>query len=397
MLNRLPWSLLVANLVLNSMYAGLAAVVVPALLAGADEANKEWNLAWVMAASSVATMVVHPVAGALSDRVATPWGRRTPWIVTGALASGVAMLSLGRAETVLAVAVGWLLVQPLLNTVEAPLNAVLADRVPVVARPAVSAKFAGGGAVGLAVGTVVAGALVTRIPLLTAGLAGVFVATMVTFVVINPDRTAVRQRRPLRWRDAARSRGFRLVFAARFLITMGSQLVLGYLLYIVMDRTGTDAETGGETLPLVVGVHIVCIVVGALLVARRIGDRRVQAVLLATAVIVMGLLLPVVVPGMAGLVAYAIVSGLGRGAFLTADLALVLDVLPSSDDAGRDLAVFGLATVLPQSVAPVLAGALLAATGNTYTALFVVAAILAASSMVVLAPLLRPAHSPSSP
>lgn len=382
---RLPWSLLVASLVLNAMYAALAGIVVPAQLAGIDDSAKEFHLAWIMAASSAVTLVVHPLVGAWSDRVSSRWGRRTPWIAVGAVASGAAILALGRAESVLAVALGWLVVQPLLNVVEAPLDAVLADRVPTRARPRVAAHYSGGAAVGLAVGSLVASALIGQVGLVTAVLAGALVVTMLGFVVLNPEGASRPRRRSLRWREALRHRNFRLVFAARFLVALGSQMVLGYVLYIIMDRTGADAEEAGRTVPLVIGAHIVCIVLGALVASRQVGGNRVRAVVAATAVTAIGLLLPLLVPGFAGLVAYAVVSGLGRGAFLTADLALVLDVLPSRDDAGRDLGVFGLASILPQSAAPVLAGALLAATSTTYSALFGVAAALALSSMLVVA------------
>lgn len=383
--SRLPWSLLVASLVLNAQYAALASVVVPALLARADEASKETSLAVVMTASSLVTLVVHPLAGAWSDRSRSRWGRRTPWIVGGALASAVAIVGLGQAATVVAVGLGWLIVQPLLNIVEAPLDAVLADRVPAADRPRISAFYGGGAAAGLAVGAMVAGVLVGRITLLTGVLAAVLVVAMVGFVVVNPDRTTAPPRSTLAWREAWAARDFRLVLAARFALVLGHQLVLGYLLYIVMDRTGRDVDAAGGLVTVLVGAHIGCIVLGAVVAARVVRGRRVPAVIVATAIVAGGLALPVLLPGLPGLAAYAVVSGVGRGVYLTADLALMLDVLPSSADHGRDLGVLGLATILPQSLAPAVAGALLAITGDAYTVLFAVAVVLVLASIPVIA------------
>ncbi|MDP9821366.1 MFS transporter [Nocardioides massiliensis] len=382
--SRLSWSLFTASLVLNVQYAALATVVVPALLARADEASKETALAVVMTLSSLVTLVVHPLVGAWSDRSRSRWGRRTPWIALGAVASAIAIAGLGQAATVVAVGLGWLLVQPLLNVVEAPLDAVLADRVPESGRPRVSAYYGAGAALGLAVGAMVAGVLINRISLLTTVLAGVLVVTMIGFVVVNRDRTEAPARASLSWRHAWGDRDFRLVFVARLALVLGNQLVLGYLLYVVMDRTGRDVDDAGSLVTVLVGVHILSIVVGAAIAARVVRGRRVPAVIAATVVVACGLALPIVVPGVAGIAAYAVVSGVGRGVYLTADLALMLDVLPSSADHGRDLGVLGLATILPQSVAPAVAGALLAATGNTYTALFVVALVLVLASIPVI-------------
>ncbi len=54
------------------------------------------------------------------------------------------------------------------------------------------------------------------------------------------------------------------------------------------------------------------------------------------------------------------IGGLGFGVYTAVDLALVVDVLPNPDDAGKDLGVFNMANAMPQTVAPALGGALLA-------------------------------------
>jgi MFS family permease len=52
--------------------------------------------------------------------------------------------------------------------------------------------------------------------------------------------------------------------------------------------------------------------------------------------------------------------GFAFGIYVGVDLALVVDVLPNPDDAGKDLGVFNMANALPQSAAPGLGAALLA-------------------------------------
>lgn len=382
---RLPWSLLMASLVLNVMYAAVAGVLVPAQIAQAAPATKETHLAIVMTASSLLTIVVHPWVGALSDRTRSGWGRRTPWIVGGAVASAVSLLALGHASSVLMIALGWLVTQPLLNVVEAPLDAVVADRVPAAQRPRASAFYGGGAALGLAVGAGAAGLTVAHLSSTYLVLAAVLLTTMALFAALNREPVSRRPRTFQPPRIAWANPNFRLVLLGRFALVLGHQLVMGYLLYIVMDRTGRDAEDAGRLVTALVGTHIAAIVVGAVVAGRRVKERRVQWVLIATAVVALGLLLALVMPGVPGLIAYAIVAGVGRGLYLTADLALMLDVLPSSGDHGRDLGVLGLATLVPQSLAPALAGTVLAVSGNVYGALFVLAIAGVALSAICIA------------
>lgn len=46
------------------------------------------------------------------------------------------------------------------------------------------------------------------------------------------------------------------------------------------------------------------------------------------------------------------IAGIGYGAFLAADLALVTDVLPDPDNAGKDMAVFNMSSTLANAIAP---------------------------------------------
>src|SRR5699024_4441336 len=54
------------------------------------------------------------------------------------------------------------------------------------------------------------------------------------------------------------------------------------------------------------------------------------------------------------------IMGVAYGAYIAVDLALVLEVLPNREEAGKDLGVFNIANALPQSLAPAFGGFLLA-------------------------------------
>jgi Na+/melibiose symporter-like transporter len=381
---RLLWSLLIAALALNAVYGGVAGVLVPAQIARAEPADKDAVLAVVLTASSLLTLVVHPLAGAASDRTRSRWGRRAPWILVGAGGSAAVMVALGHAESVWAVALGWLVLQPLLNVLEAPLDAVLADRVEPSRRPRAAAFFGMGAAGGLAAGAAGAGLGVASPPLVYVALAAGLMIAAVFFVVANPDRSNAPRAVRLPIREAWASRDLRLVFTARFFLVLGHQLVMGYLLYIVMDLTGASVEEAGRTASLVIGLHIVSLVGGSVAGALWI-RRRVPWVVAASAVLAASLLIPLAAPGVAGLVAFAVIGGAARGVYLAADLALMIDVLPSAGDSGRDLGLLGLATIVPQTLAPAIAGLVLFVGSGSYGVLFVLAASAALASTAVIA------------
>src|SRR3546814_2672053 len=78
------WVLLVSMtavfFVLLALYAAVLAVLLPNQIQALDPANKASGLAVVFAITSIFSTLTTPIAGALSDRTRTRWGRRTPWI-----------------------------------------------------------------------------------------------------------------------------------------------------------------------------------------------------------------------------------------------------------------------------------------------------------------------------
>lgn len=180
------------------------------------------------------------------------------------------------------------------------------------------------------------------------------------------------------------------MFLSRALFTLGSQFVAGYLLYIVMDFSNTDEVTAGPIVGILSATYVGCLAVGTLL-AARIGQRdRVRTVMISTGVYAAALVIPLATPTVGGLVAFVLVAGMARGAFLSTGLALMIDVLPSGTNHARDLSVLGLATLLPLTVAPLMAGSLLAASGNRYSVLFIAALLTSVGSIPVIARISRP-------
>jgi MFS family permease len=80
-------------------------------------------------------------------------------------------------------------------------------------------------------------------------------------------------------------------------------------------------------------------------------------------------------PTWAGAITGAAVLGIGFGAYLAVDFALITQVLPTALDRGRDLGVINIANSLPQVLAPLIAFPFVTLWGG-YVSLYVAAAVI---------------------
>ena len=161
-----------------------------------------------------------------------------------------------------------------------------------------------------------------------------------------------------------------------------------YLLYILRDYIGiSDAESIVLSTPIT-GIMLV----GALLTTYFVGRRsdrtgkRKAWVMLASVIMAGFLMIPLVFPTLAGMFALAAVFGIGYGAYMSVDSALMTQVLPSSEAAGKDLGILNIATALPQALTPAIAGFLILSAGG-YTALFVAGIVFAILGALTVIPI----------
>ncbi len=150
-----------------------------------------------------------------------------------------------------------------------------------------------------------------------------------------------------------------------------------YGLYILRDYVGLS-DTESTAVAAQVGIVLL---VGVLLSALASGwlsdkvGRRKPFIVWSSVVMAIALAVPLFVPTVTGVLAYSFLLGLGFGTYISIDLALMTEVLPArlaskQTTAGRDLALLGLATTLPQALSPSIAAGLVSVTGG-YPAVFV--------------------------
>lgn len=329
------------------------------------EGDKVANLAIVATIGAFAAMVAQPIAGQISDRTRSRFGRRAPWMVLGALAGGLALVGLAFANSLVGFIIAWTLVQISYNFAQGPLSAVLPDRVPL-SRRGLFAALSGIGLMVGAIGGQVIGSLFFKS--LTAGyitFALIALVTMALFNLFNPDYPSTRtQPEPFRlgdflrtfWVSPVKHPDFFWAFTGRLLLYTGYFAVTGYQLFLLTDYFGVEnPETVIPVLGLIslAGILISTVASGPL--SDRLG-RRKPFVFASAAVTGLALVLPWVWPDLTAWMIMTFLAGLGFGMFQAVDTALISEVLPSAKSFAKDLGVVNIAATLPQTLAPGLAG-----------------------------------------
>ena len=111
----------------------------------------------------------------------------------------------------------------------------------------------------------------------------------------------------------------------------------------------------------------------------------------ASVIMAASFVLPLAWPTVTSMFVYSFVMGLGFGTYIAIDLALMTEVLPvpatgSEDSAGRDLAILGIATTIPQAITPGLAGALITIFGG-YQVTFIAGIVFVLLGIVAIIPI----------
>ncbi|WP_281883404.1 MFS transporter [Agromyces rhizosphaerae] len=392
---RLIGGIVPANMAIFAVWGAVTGILLPLQIEGIDPANKVANLAIVTSIGALAAMIAQPVAGMLSDRTRSRFGRRAPFIVGGALIGGLALVGMAVGNTLVHIAIAWIIVQVAYNFAQGPLSAILPDRIPRAVRGTFSAMAGLGVMLGAFGGQVLGASLAEAIPTAYLLLAGIALVVLTLFVVLNPDRSStdlVPARFSLRgflrtfWVNPVAHPDFAWAFAGRLLLYTGYFVAVGYQLYILQDYIGLG-DSAAAMIPMfglisMAGLLIATVVSGPL--SDRIGRRKVF-VFASSALVGIAMLVPLFMPTVGGWILFSVISALGFGMFQAVDTALISEVLPSDESFAKDLGVVNIAGTLPQTVAPAVAGLIILVGG--YAALFPIGLALAVLGALAVAPI----------
>src|SRR4029077_5636933 len=114
-----------ATTVLYICYSAIGGLLLPSQINLIDPTNKVVSLGVVISLGALLALIGNPLAGALSDRTLSHFGRRRPWIFIGTLGSAVALAIMMTAGSILQLVIGWSMFQFSSNCVLAPLSTII--------------------------------------------------------------------------------------------------------------------------------------------------------------------------------------------------------------------------------------------------------------------------------
>jgi MFS family permease len=344
-----------------------------------DKAHSYRDFGILNGVAGIVTLVLLPICGALCDRTRTPFGRRRIWVLGGIALYAVALVLCGYQHTFAGLTVTWALAAAGVCALTAGLTAAVADEVPDHQRGLVSGAMFGPQPVGTVLGL---------LALEGFGAAGRYWGLAIALVVLavpfllryrdvdpagGAPSLSLRAILEAMWVDPRRHPDFAWAFGSRLLVNVGNALGTTYLYYYLKDGLKVSDP---DTLLLEATVVYLVFTLGATFVggiwSDRIGRRKLFVGIAAASQGVAGVLI-VVAPAVPTTFVAAGFLGLGYGAFLAVDQALVTAVLPSAADRAKDLGILSVGTNVPQAVGPLLCAGIVSWLG--FGAMFLAAAL----------------------
>lgn len=377
--------LFIYNLLVYIGFNGAVAVLLPQRLKDIGVANPSALLGTISGVGAVLSMFINVFIGSMSDRTRSRFGRRTPWIVAGAVVDGVCFYAVGLPKSGSMVGIIYCISLIGLNMMTAPITAVLSDRVPEKDRGTAAAAFGGGAVIGQGIGTLMDSAFInhTQVGFLVAGIA-LLLAGWIPMAVIpreasNKDipKTAEPVWKVLVHAFTPPTKGasdFWKAFICRTGLLIAYQMITAYQLYILEDRIGqTKAQAGSVIATMSMITMVVSLI--ATFSSGPISDmikRRKPPIIFACALYAIGIALAWAIPTPTGMLLFAGVAGFGYGMYSAIDQALNVDVLPNKENAGKDLGFINIATCAGQAIGSVFTSTIVTFSGG-YNLVFPVA------------------------
>jgi len=349
------------------MWNGLHPIILPALLLNYVPENlKNTYLGGMTFAGLLLAMFIQPVAGGLSDRTRTRWGRRRPWMAGGTLASMLLLMLMSKANGLWGIVITYVLLQGASNIAHGPAQGIIPDLVPAKKRGLASGIKNLFDMSGLVVTSLVAGSLMGRGDVVDAFMVIILVLGASAFFTIFtlPEEPLSKKGVPaakvsikdLLHFDRKRYPDYAWLLLARFLILLGIFAVQSFAQYFIRDylHLANAAEVTGK-LMATIGLGVLVLVFPAGMLSDKIGRKRMN--ILAGVMASAGIFMLLFVRDLMILYAVGAIVGMATGMFLSVNWALATDLIPA-DEGGKYLGLSNLATA-GASAASRLAGPLI--------------------------------------
>lgn len=370
-------------------YIAAASLFLPALIQQIDAENKIQLVALFSTCGMVVAAISNMVAGYLSDRTRSRFGKRTPWLVGGAAVFMASMILASTANNIPFLLVSWMLGQIALNFIVAPMVAWL-DLAPENGKGTASGAYGG---LGMALGnngfTIFAAMFLGqfRLGFIIFGIM-TFVGTLIAAIIvrepsnldeerIEPDKkekTTIKAAMKIfpSWKIG---RDYYLALIGKLFQGVGNFSITGYLLFIMTDFLHKGTGATQQSIQL---INTIMLIFGIAMgfIAGPLSDKYKVLKLpvgLSTISLGIGALSMFFLQNDLGILIYGFAAGLGMGIWNSLDNLLNLEVIPDKNRVAFFLGVYNLGNTVTQAIAPVLAA--LVISQFSFSAIFIVSFI----------------------
>jgi len=355
---------------------GLGVVILPSMVE--DEVGREsagTGLAVINLVAVIASIFVQPTVGVISDYTITRWGRRKPYIFIGGLLDILFLYGIATSNTFVALVAFYFLIQVSSNFAQGPFQGYVPDLVP--ARQVGTAS----GLMGL---MIVLGSIV-GVGIATTGLqegGSLFVATIalgaveivaMLIVVTRVQEGTTGPKRTTSWPrvalsawggDILREKSVLWLLLVRLLFLGAAAAATSLGLYYFQRTHGLPRPEASQFVfyatVIVAGMSGLASIPGARL-SDRFGRKPViYGGMVLTGIGLLGLALA---PNPVLAIALFVPAGIGIGAFLSVDWALMTDVIPKHTSA-RYMGILNAGTAMATPVYLVVGGLTMDAVGR---------------------------------
>ena len=363
---------------------GARNVLLPQLFNQIDPSQKVWAVGVLSAAATITAAITVFLFGAMSDMARTRFGRRKPFIVVGTIVMAAAMILVGYMHSITAVIVVWVFAAIGENIVNAAMYPEISDRVAPKWRGTLS-TFYGVGVTGAQQGfAIIAAKFLGNVQFGLYALAGTSVVICIIHLILaneksNLDEPPVQIDKITMIKHFSfptkGARDFYLALFGKFFMNVGYTTILTYLLYIFTDYMHLDDGKAGASVAIFSTISLISGVFFAI-VSGPLADKlkRIKGtIVVSTIVLALAPFVPLLIVKPWAMFIYAFFAAVGIGVYNSVDGALSLNVLPSSDTAGKDLGLINLANTISQVFGAIVASAVVSMWG--YSTIFVLAII----------------------
>ncbi|MFC6206781.1 MFS transporter [Levilactobacillus tongjiangensis] len=373
-----PASWLGPYIVMNSLF-------LPALIQHFNAAHKVELVALFSTCGMIVAALSNMIAGALSDKTKSRFGKRAPWLLGGAFVFMLAMIAASFSPNIPVLLTAWMVGQAALNFIVAPMVAWI-DFAPKDGRGTASSAYGG---LGMALGNNgfnVIGAMFLsqyRLGFIIFGIITFIGVAIAAFIVHEPSNLdeEIEEKAPkpkLTLKDAASifprwsiGRDYYMALIAKLFQGVGNFAITGYILYIMTDFL----HRGSQTQSSIQLINLIMLIFGVFMgfVAGPVSDKFKILKLpvgFSTLFLALAALMLFFFRDTFGIITYAFAAGIGMGMWNSLDNLLNLEVIPDQNRVAFFLGVYNLGNTITQAIAPVLAAAVISLFG--YSGIFIV-------------------------